>query len=140
MTDILDNARAALEGVTPGPWVLDDHADEDYPTITVGSGSYLKDPGNYFTTDLVHEVDTYSDELDDLGYNQKLTDARFIAQARELVPELLAEVEALRSKVAEIRATVEYWVSNDPTDPRLPQALRQGGQTILAVLDAETAK
>lgn len=36
------------------------------------------------------------------------------------------------AKLSEIRATVEYWQSDSP---RLPQALRQGAATILALLN-----
>ncbi len=34
--------------------------------------------------------------------------------------------------IAEVRATAEYWRSDTP---RLPQALRQGAETILSILD-----
>ena len=36
------------------------------------------------------------------------------------------------AELSEIRATVEYWQSDSP---RLPQALRQGAATILALLN-----
>lgn len=38
------------------------------------------------------------------------------------------------AKLAEVRATAEYWQSDTP---RLPQALRQGATTLLALLDQD---
>lgn len=62
MSDITTHAKALLDGITPGPWVMDDHEDNDYDTITVGAGEYLTSPGMYRSTDLIHEVDTYGIE------------------------------------------------------------------------------
>lgn len=39
-------------------------------------------------------------------------------------------------KLAEVRATAEYWRSDAP---RLPQVLRQGAATLLALLDQKEA-
>lgn len=55
---------------------------------------------------------------------------------REL-EDVLAELSAAEAKLDAIHRTVDYWLSNDPKDPRLPQALRQAGQTILAILDGD---
>lgn len=95
MTDVVEQARELLEGVTPGPWeASDDHADE----ITVGAGSYLANPGSYNPTDLIVEYDVYSD--DDRERDQRWRDALFIAAARQLVPDLVATIEQLRTQIA----------------------------------------
>ena len=99
MSELIGQARKIVEGVTAGPWVVDDHEDRDHDRITVGSGTFLKSPGVYDTTDLVHEVDTYSDELDEACYLQKMADARFIAESRTLVPAL---ADALHAAYVEI--------------------------------------
>lgn len=97
MNDIVERAKAALEGVTDGPWVVDQHEDNDSDRITVGAGTFLSSPGHYTSTDLIYEVDTYGIELDSRDYTQIVADARFICDARSLVPELVAEVERLRA-------------------------------------------
>ena len=94
--DILARAKSALDGVTDGPWVVDDHEDREHNRITVGAGTFLKTPGCYDTTDLIHEVDTYCYDLDESAYITMMADAAFIAAARTLLPELIAEVEKLR--------------------------------------------
>ncbi|EIU47475.1 hypothetical protein [Mycobacteroides abscessus] len=42
------------------------------------------------------------------GYADK-ADARFIAAARQLVPELIAEVERLEERIAEQDQELRYW-------------------------------
>ena len=96
MSDVVERAKSALDGITPGPWVVDDHEDNDYDLLTVGAGTYLESPGHYTSTDLIYEVDTFSIELDSKDYAQIATDAKFIAAAPELVRELVAEVEKVR--------------------------------------------
>lgn len=91
--DILDMAKAALEGITAGPWVFQDEGDN----LTVGAGEYLKTPGCYRSTDLILETDVCSYERDEPDYQQCVADAKFIAAAPELVRGLAAEVERLRA-------------------------------------------
>lgn len=70
MSDIIERAKAALEGVAAGPWrwgVVDD--DEEY----------LLDPNGV-------QVPSYAP-----------ANMAFIAESRALVPELVAEVERLRA-------------------------------------------
>lgn len=88
---VIEQAKTALQGVTPGPWVFNPHEESDYDEVTVGAGTYLESPGNYLSTDLIHEVDTYSLELDGREMAQVHADARFIAAARTLVPALASE-------------------------------------------------
>jgi hypothetical protein len=97
VTDAVERAKAALEGVTDGPWKIDRHEENDYDSVTVGAGTYLQSPGIYTSTDLIHKVDTYGIELDSPDYERIVADAGFIAAARALVPELVAEIEWLHS-------------------------------------------
>lgn len=82
--DITDRARAALEGVTDGPWG------------TYGDGTHE-----------VYQEPTGDDEGQYICYQVVRTaDARFIAAARTLVPELRAEVERLRGALKDL---IEVW-------------------------------
>lgn len=76
--DIVARARAALEGVTRGPWKL---GNRHYPDVVHTPRGCLWHP--------------------DLGRINDPTDGEFIAAARTLVPELLAEVERLRGALGE---------------------------------------
>ena len=81
MSDVVQQAKAALEGVTEGPWDVVSGAwgnvwhfpDEGTPTVVVRLGG-MSEP-----------------------------DAEFIAAARSLVPDLVAEVEKLRGAIETIR-------------------------------------
>jgi hypothetical protein len=75
MSDIVQRAKAALEGATDGPWEI------------VGGGEYVTGVGILAAPD-------------DGGVTSG--DAEFIAQARTLVPELVAEVERLRLLVEDV--------------------------------------
>lgn len=99
MRDVVERAKAALEGVTEGPW-----------TWTHGMDARA----------MVLGPDNLRVKLE--GYR----DAEFIASARSLVPELIAEVERLRAQETRIRELCE-----DPSHgPLYPYK-------ILAALDTE---
>lgn len=76
----MERAKAALEGVTPGPWEL------------IGGGEYVTGVGVCVAPD-------------DGGVTD--ADARFIAQAHTLMPELVAEVEKLRGACKTLGGVVE---------------------------------
>ncbi|ATN88655.1 hypothetical protein SEA_DEMSCULPINBOYZ_60 [Mycobacterium phage Demsculpinboyz] len=84
MSDVVERAKVALEGVAYGPWEFD-CSDEGMqavggPVVWLGDG------------DLGFRVEAhYQDDRN----------AEFVAQARTLVPELVAEVERLRPRVIE---------------------------------------
>lgn len=86
-------AKAALEGVTEGPWIWDgDSFDDVHPNVCPHDNPY---------TDHGPHIDGV---LDSEGYDGSwahisTADAEFIAAARDLVPELVAEVERLRAEV-----------------------------------------
>ncbi len=79
MTDIIDRAKGAMEGITPGEWEWDDHFDNLSPLwsceMAQGYG-YL----------------SWNDGIE--------ANARFIAAAPGLVRELIAEVERLRGALS----------------------------------------
>lgn len=78
MIDIVERAKAALDGVTDGPW------EWFYGDQCCGGTCVDND----------HGLPLHS------GGDLLPNDARFIAAARTLVPELVAEVEELRAVVS----------------------------------------
>lgn len=85
--DITDRARAALEGVTDGPWEVNR---EGWAVISSSSDSVLH---GYFEGDCdncCYPITAAASVA--IG----IENVTFIAEARTLVPELLAEVERLR--------------------------------------------
>lgn len=95
MSELVDRAKASLEGVTGGPWETRPGATGD-PTTTsasVHSG---------------HRSILVSSDGYHYGYADK-ADARFIAAARQLVAELIAEVERLEERIAEQDQELRYW-------------------------------
>lgn len=85
MSDVIERANAALDGVTPGPWevVLDD----DYVMQLRMSGDSQMGNARYYPW--VPDEDA---------------DWHFIAAARQLVPDMRDEITALRARVAELEA------------------------------------
>lgn len=80
MSELVDRAKTRLEGVTEGPWVI---SDQDDGTASVWSdGSII-----------------FADESGYRGGFAALPDAEFVAAARQLVPELIAEVERLQAEI-----------------------------------------
>ncbi|QXG07434.1 hypothetical protein RitSun_64 [Mycobacterium phage RitSun] len=74
MSDVVERAKAALEGAYEGPWVQ------------VGGGNINVDPVGHRPP---------------VAKTWTRGNGEFIAQARTLVPELVAEVERLRPRVIE---------------------------------------
>lgn len=112
LADLLARARSALEGVTPGPWE---------PFYHPGGTSYPSDSWNVITArtgDTVAEVD---DEIRDYEepHGEFGRDAQFIAAARQLVPELIAEVERLRRVTDIIDPDSVYREQRDEARTRL---------------------
>lgn len=77
VSDLVVRARAALEGITPGPWVAEEQA----------SGGWWIEPRRCPT----------------VAYGLDEPDARFVSDARSLVPELADELERWLAVVAEFR-------------------------------------
>ena len=84
--DILTRVAQALDGVTPGPW---DHS-EAFNASFVSAGDRT-----------VSVSQSWIARLDNRpGRRQDKIDARFIAEARTLVPELAAELKVTRAELA----------------------------------------
>lgn len=83
MSDVVERAKAALEGVSDGPW--------DYEHAFGASFVCAGDRHRTTAQAWILRADTES------GKRQDKLDARFVAQARTLVPELVAEVERLHT-------------------------------------------
>lgn len=89
MSDVVERAKAALEGVSDGPWRWE--------------------PSKYIRTGYVitaaNRTAVHATEWGELAANEKFNhqDASFAAAARTLVPELVAEVERLEGRVAALK-------------------------------------
>lgn len=81
--DVVERAKALLEGVTEGPWFWNVLADGAEELIT--------------ESDITTRVLLVRANL--TGPTMSMQDAGFIAGARDLVPELVAEVERLRAQI-----------------------------------------
>ncbi|AXH69201.1 hypothetical protein SEA_RYADEL_104 [Mycobacterium phage Ryadel] len=104
MSDVVARAKAALEGVTEGPWETRVHA---MPGATVDE---------WYVREITHTFDPSMHRLNVLKvrgathaarqccWPPTVADAEFIASARSLVPELIAEVELKSAQLAEWRA------------------------------------
>ncbi|OHU67384.1 hypothetical protein BKG87_22050 [Mycobacteroides chelonae] len=84
MSELIDRAKASLEGVTEGPWVSwkDRESRESYSDGYVYRGNVISDS----TKQIV------------VTKSGNAANSLFIAAARQLVPELIAEVERLRQE------------------------------------------
>lgn len=89
MSDVVVRAKAALEGVTEGPWVVNQ---EGWSCISSGPDSVFHGYFNGSCGDCGDEIH------DAASVAISVEDAEFIAAARTLVPELVAEVERLRAE------------------------------------------
>lgn len=101
MSELVDRAKASLEGVTPGPWKWSDYR---VPDLMGRAG----DPESYeYDTEVLeaeHGGECGCRSSCTLELNVKKEDREFIATARQLVPELIAEVERLQAESAHWKA------------------------------------
>ncbi|ANU79458.1 hypothetical protein Gompeii16_39 [Mycobacterium phage Gompeii16] len=78
---VVERAKSALEGVTEGPWIAE----------------YSSEQGNCI---IPHDAESTREAVATTHLYHQRADAEFIAQARTLVPELVAEIEELRLMAA----------------------------------------
>lgn len=88
-TDVVERAKAALEGVAPLPWTVDPDA------------YYLSDDDG-MDNDRYWDVDGPNGGW--MAHCQDLPAAQFVAASRSLVPELVAELESARSEARALRS------------------------------------
>ncbi|WP_085142984.1 hypothetical protein [Mycolicibacterium conceptionense] len=86
MTDVVERAKAVLAGVTEGPW-----------SAIPGDRYYFGSATNVWTEHGRGRL---------IAGDLHKPNAEFIAQARTLVPELVAEVERLREGIERVRDVV----------------------------------
>ncbi|MGV0785202.1 hypothetical protein [Mycolicibacterium sp. XJ775] len=122
MSDVVERAKAAQDGVTDGPWEVNS---EGWACISSGSDSVLH--GHFDgCCPSCGEVMT-----EDANVVVGIEDAEFIVQARTLVPELVAEVERLRAVVERVRH-----LARNPGTVSGTQVVTVTPRRILAVLEA----
>lgn len=102
MSDVVERAKAALEGVTRGPWRV---GKRKWIGVVLTPHGCVWNPNR--------------------GEVNNPPDGEFIAQARTLVPELVAEVERLRGTIERVRDIVHEHIP------------RGSGQRILDALEAD---
>lgn len=109
MSDVVQRAKAALEGVTEGPWRWGIVDDDD---------EYLIDPNGY-------QVPTYIKE-----------NTVFIAAARSLVPELVAEVERLREGLSRIERFARQQALSDRVRSGVSYGKQRDWLDMLAIIES----
>lgn len=88
MSELVARAKASLEGVTEGPW----------ETVAVqGNPGYDPFYGVRSTCEQPRRVVFAQSDWEGYGNGSTKADAEFIAAARHLVPELIAEIERLQA-------------------------------------------
>jgi hypothetical protein len=108
--DVVDRAKAALEGVTPGPWNRHDfgHGGESEPSSIVVYAGEKFDWQAIYDGDFVFSTCAWDAQQD--------ADAHFACAARSLVPELVAELETAQKQVKALIDIVEH-TGNDGKVP-----------------------
>lgn len=99
--DVSDRAKAALERVTEGPWEVVYETEEGEYIVGERYAYAIHGPADHATLD----SDTCSDDYK-ARYGHQITeivglsdaDAEFIAAARSLVPDLVAEIDRLQAQ------------------------------------------
>jgi hypothetical protein len=99
--DVVVRARAALDGVAEGPWMVSGGVVWREDVIAV------PDPND--PTGQTPMPEQVQEKVAESSHDM----ARFIAAARDLVPELVDEVERLRAAVGRVRVLTEHWAESE---------------------------
>lgn len=131
MTDLTQRLRDATEGTTPGPWNLCAHLANDHENgCTCGyRGVIYAADTEYAICQPGHDVTPGEEGLEPprRPRAEEVANARFIAAARQLVPEAAARIEALEAEVARLRGAVQKADDHlTNLQPHIPQACYPG--------------
>ena len=99
MTDIIERAKAALEGVTEGPWKWSRNCQR----LEGGKDGY----GEVIAPGPVDCMSHCYGGTSTIEFENEPHDAEFIAAARTLVPELIAEIERVRAAAQTLGRIIE---------------------------------
>lgn len=110
--NLIERSNGLLEGVTDGPWEVVWETEEMEYGVGARYAYAIHGPADLSTLEARHISDEYKAQ-----YGHQITeivglsdaDAEFIAGARSLVPELVAEVERLRAMEGRVRMLAESW-------------------------------
>lgn len=118
--NLIARAKAAMEGINDGPWLL--HNERGHYGVT-----NITEPHAF--GNIVFAQSDYAG----YGNGSRKADAEFIAAARTLVPELVAEVERLHSWDGLISLVDEHYPADIfPTEP--DRDTRDPGPRIISLL------
>ena len=88
----LAEIRAMAEAATPGPWIVVQRGDDASENFLIGFGRDSQIAQDiYITTDHLHASESNGASA--------LDDATFTAQARQVIPELLGEMDRLKAEL-----------------------------------------
>lgn len=138
--DLVTRTEAMLEGVTEGPWEVVWERPEGEYVCEPPYAYAIYGPADHATLDSAGCSDDYKAQ-----YGHQITeivglsdaDAEFFAGARQLVPELLAEVQKLHAAIEAIKRKAEIGLSQTsvPSDERMMSAARNRFATILNIIE-----
>lgn len=131
MSDVVERAKAALEGVTPGPWehrTAPHEADDSsaaHEEWLAGTLIRSGEPLHVLIAESNQPQFAYIVPAVTGDGPTSATNADFVAAARSLVPELVAEIEKLRTHLSAVPSAIEGYaaaeltsVSYEGGDPR----------------------
>lgn len=129
MADIIARAEAALEGVSQAPWEATDYEEDNERCCLV-----LAPAGSF-----VHGIASTGFGFPWISEDQAIADANFIAAARTLIPELVAELKATRAQLERVTRLAEKWETATELGTGTPSAVtRAFAAEIRGVLERET--
>lgn len=103
--DVIARAEAALEGVSEGDWGVDPYPHYDLDDWQTDNFSSLT--AEELASAAYYDVDGGNGEW--IAHCGERADAEFIAAARSLLPELVAELKTTRAQLAAIDALAGKW-------------------------------
>lgn len=145
MSDVVGRSKAALEGITEGPW---EHrvGPEDETPAEYFNGTLINsgEPLHVLIAPSVEPQFAYVVPAITGDGPGSARNAEFIAQARTLVPELVAEIERLRATVEQVRELADGWMADAGPESKAHNVFGEqvvtvkfAAESILAALEAD---